>query len=238
MHVACRVISCGVLGFVSAIGVAQGPGGGGAGETNRSIAGGGITVPGWQGKVDANAEKQGQSVKDAKFAPEGNGFRITTGPAADYWNPKNVAKGNFTVSATFNEPKFMNLNTHPHPYGVFIGGNDMGTAQQSMLYCEAYGNGTFIMRGFGPDAFQLGGRQATANAAVHKASGPGEPVTQTIAMSVKGDTVSCSINGTVVASYPKSEVVAEGKLKSTDGVVGVRSAHNTDVVVTDFKVSK
>lgn len=236
MNVACRVISYGLLAGCVGFGLAQGPAAGG--DANRVIAGGGITVPGWQGKVDANAEKQGQGVKDAKFAPEGNGFRVTTGPAADYWNPKNVAKGDFTVSATFNEPKFMNLNTHPHPYGVFLGGNDMGTAQQSMLYCEAYGNGTFIMRGFGPDAFQMGGRQATENAAVHKAAGPGEPVTQTIAMTVKGDTVSCTINGAVVASYPKSEVTGAGKLKTTDGVVGLRSAHNTDVIVTDFKVSK
>ena len=172
-------------------------------ETGRSIAGGGITVPGWQGKVDDGAAKQGQTVNDAKLAPEGNGMRVTTGPAITYWNPKNTATGDYTVSATFTEPKFMNLNTHPHPYGIVIGGNDLGTPTQSLLYCAAYGNGTFIVRGFGPDAFQLGGRRPTANDAVHKAAAVGEPVTQTIAMSVKGDKVSCSINGTVVATYAK-----------------------------------
>jgi hypothetical protein len=31
-----------------------------------------------------------------------------------------------------------------------IGGNDLGTPQQSYLYCAAYGNGNFIVRGFGP----------------------------------------------------------------------------------------
>jgi hypothetical protein len=51
------------------------------------------------------------------------------------------------VKATFTESKFMNLNTHPHPYGIFIAGNDMGTARASYLYCAAYGNGTFIVRG-------------------------------------------------------------------------------------------
>ena len=74
--------------------------------------------------------------------------------------------------------------------------------------------------------------------AVHKAAGPGEPVTQTIALSVKGDKVSCSINGTVVATYNKSDVVGTGKLKSTDGIYGIRFAHNTDAIVTDFKVTK
>ena len=52
----------------------------------------------------------------------------------------------------------MNLNNHPHPYGIFIAGNDMGTDRQSYLYCAAYGDGTFIVRGFGPAPFQLNGR--------------------------------------------------------------------------------
>jgi hypothetical protein len=207
-------------------------------EKARSIEGGGITVPGWQGKIDDSAIKQGQTVQDGKLAPEGKGMRVTTGPAVSYWNPKNTATGDYTVSATFNEPKFMNLNTHPHPYGIFIGGNELGTPQESLLYCAAYGNGTFIVRGFGPDAFQMGGRRPTPNDAIHKAAAVGEPVTQTIAMSVKGDTVSCSINGTVVATYNKTDVVATGKLKSTDGVYGIRFAHNTEAIVTDLKVTK
>jgi hypothetical protein len=210
----------------------------GAPETARAIAGGGITVSGWQGKIDAGAEKQGQTVNDDKFAPEGKGMRVTTGPAVTYWNPANVAKGDYTVSATFNEPKYMNLNSHPHPYGIVIGGNDLGTADQSYLYCAAYGNGMFIVRGFGPAPFQMNGREGEANAAIHKAAAVGEPVTQDIAMSVKGDKVTCSVNGTVVGTYDKSALVTTGKLKSTDGVYGIRFAHNTDAVVTNFKVTK
>jgi hypothetical protein len=239
MRIACRLVCAGVVCLaVAGVGRAQGPGGPPAEEKARSIEGGGISVPGWMGKVDASAEKQGQGVKDAKLAPEGPGMRVTTGPPVSYWNPKDVAKGDYTVSATFSEPKFMNLNDHPHPYGIFIGGNDLGTAQESLLYCAAYGNGTFIVRGFGPDAFQMGGRRPGANDAIHKAAGPGQPVTQVISMSVKGNTVSCSINGTMVASYGVSDVVAAGKLKSTDGVYGIRFAHNTDAVVTDLKVTK
>lgn len=206
-------------------------------DENRKVENGGIHVAGWQGKVDPAAEKAGETVNNASFTQEGNGFHLTTGPAITYWNPKNTAKGDYTVSATFTEPKFMNLNTHPHPYGIVIAGNDLGTDKQSYIYCAAYGNGNFIVRGFGPDAFQLNGRRE-ANDAVHKAAGVGQPVTQEIAMQVKGDKVSCIINGTTVKTFDKSEVVAPGKLKSTDGVYGIRFAHNTDATVTDFKVSK
>jgi hypothetical protein len=206
-------------------------------EANRKVAGGGITIPGWQGKVDSDAEKAGQTVNDAKLSGEGNALHVATGPAITYWNPKNVAKGDYTVSATFTEQKFMNLNDHPHPYGIVIAGNDLGTGQQSYIYCAAYGSGNFIVRGFGPDPFQLNGRREASDA-VHKAAGAGQPVTQEIAMQVKGDKVSCIINGTVVKTLDKSELVVPGKLKSTDGVYGIRFAHNTDATVTDLKVTQ
>jgi len=201
-------------------------------DAARAVAGGGISVPGWMGKADAG------DLKDAKLVKEGNDLHVITGPAVTYWNPANKATGNYTVKATFKEAKYMNLNDHPHPYGIVIAGNDLGTPQQSLLYCEAYGNGTFIVRGFGPDAFSISARRPEANAAVHKAAGPGEPVTQEIAMSVKGDKVECAINGTVVGSYDKAAVVTAGKLKSTDGVYGIRFAHNTDATVSGLTMTK
>ena len=119
-------------------------------ETSRTVEGGGIMIPGWMGKIDASEEKQGGTLNGAKLEKGADGMHVTTGPAVAYWDPKNTASGDYTISATFKEPKYMNLNSHPHPYGIFIGGNDLGTAQQSYLYCAAYGNGNFIVRGFSP----------------------------------------------------------------------------------------
>ena len=210
----------------------------GAQDAARTVAGGGITVPGWTGKIDPQEEKAGQALNNAKLAPSGKGLQVTTGPAVTYWNPANKAAGNYTVKATFTEANYMGLNDHPHPYGIVIGGNDLGTPQQSYLYCSAYGDGTFIVRGFGPEPFQMGGRRPEANAAVHKAAGKGSSVTQEIAVSVKGDKVECAINGAVVGSYDKAALVTAGKLKSTDGVYGIRFAHNTDAVVMGLAMTK
>jgi len=205
-------------------------------ETSRGVTGGGVSAPGWTGKIDAKEEAAGMTLNSAKFAKEGDAFHVITGPAVTYWNPANKAAGDYTVRATFKEPKFMNLNTHPHPYGIVIAGNDLGTDQQSYLYCAAYGDGKFIVRGFGPAPFQMNGR-GTPDAAVNKVA-VGEPVTQEIAISVKGEKVECSINHKVVASYDKSALVTAGKLKSTDGVYGIRFAHNTEVFVTGLKIAK
>jgi len=207
-------------------------------DMSHAVAGGGISVAGWTGRIDASATKHGSKLSDSKLAKEGDALHVTTGPAVAYWNPSNTASGNYVVSATFREPKFMSLNDHAHPYGVFIAGNDMGTDQQTYLYCAAYGDGNFIVRGFGPAPFQMNGREGAANAAVHKAAGKGLPVEQHVALSVKGDKISCIINGTEVASYTKAELVGPGKLKSTDGVYGIRFAHNTDGLVTDLVMKK
>jgi len=207
-------------------------------ETSRSVAGGGVSVPGWTGKIDTREERRGMTLDASKLAKEGDALHVTTGPATTFWNPANKASGDYTVKATFTEPKYMNLNSHPHPYGIVIAGNDLGTDQQSYLYCAAYGNGSFIVRGMGPAPFQLNGPEGEANAAIHKAAGQGEPVTQDIAMTVKGDKVSCSINGKQVWSDTKANLVAAGKLKSTDGVYGIRFAHNTEGTVAGLTVTK
>jgi hypothetical protein len=221
----------------SAQGAAPGRGGGQM-DADRAVENGGIFAEGWQGKVDANAEKQGQTVNNARLAQKGDVLSVTTGPAITYWSPKNMATGNYTVKATFNEPQYMNLNNHPHPYGIVVAGNDMGSPTGSYLYCAAYGNGNFIVRGFGPEPFQMNGRRGGSAPSVNRAAGPGSPVTQEIAVTVDADSVDCAINGTVVGSYPKSELVAAGKLTSTDGVYGIRFAHNTEGTVTGLTMTK
>jgi hypothetical protein len=228
-----------IPGFALAVAVlmlAPGASGVRAQDANRPVEGGGISVPGWTGRIDPKEMGAGAKLSNAKLGKDGDALHVTTGPAVAYWNPENTARGNYTVKATFKEARYMNLNTHPHPYGIFIAGNDMGTDQQSYLYCAAYGNGTFIVRGFGPAPFQMNGR-STASTAVNRAAGPGEPVTQEIAVSAKDNKVLCSINGTVVATYDKSALVAPGKLKSTDGVYGIRFAHNTEAVVTGLSMT-
>ena len=210
---------------------------GAMGEESVAVAGGGVHVPGWTGRIDAQEVAAGLALSDARFASEGNGFRVATGPAVTYWNPANRASGNYTVRATFTEPRYMSINDHPHPYGIVIAGNDLGTDQQSYLYCSAYGNGTFIVRGFGPEPFRASASRPEEHAAVARAADRYQPVTQEIAMSVRGDAVECSINGTVVARYPRSELVAQGRLKSTDGVYGVRFGHNTEVLVSGLSMT-
>jgi hypothetical protein len=199
-------------------------------DADRKVAGGGIMVKGWHGKVDAN-NKQGLTINDAKFASEGNGFRITTGPATTYWNPAHTAKGDYTVKATFREPK--QTYNHPHPFGIFIAGKRLDSDQPSMIYCVAYRDGTFLVRQFSEGNVTTVSRKAP-HAAVNKATGPDAEVTQEVGWTVKGGKADCVINGQVVYSIDPATV----KLDSTDGIYGIRTSHNSDVIVTNFGLTK
>ena len=231
-HPRCRTLAA------AAVALALGASAASAQDADRVVQDGGIFADGWAGRIDARAAENGQSLDHAKLALDGDALHVITGPATTYWNPANVATGDYTVSATFTEPEFMELNDHPHPYGIVIAGNNLGTDQQSYLYCAANGAGNFIVRGFGPEPFQVNGRRGEAHEAVNKAAGKGEPVTQEIAVSVRGDKVECAINGTVVGSYDKAALVADGMLVSTDGVYGIRFAHNTEGFVRNLTVTQ
>ena len=83
-------------------------------DANRAVAEGGIKVEGWQGKIDARAAAGGETIDNALLAAHGEDLHVKTGPATTYWNPANTATGDYTVSATFTEPRYMELNDHPH----------------------------------------------------------------------------------------------------------------------------
>jgi hypothetical protein len=204
-------------------------------DADRKVEGGGVTVPGWKGKEDAG-NRQGLTVNDSKFAPEGQAFRLVTGPAGLYWSDSNAAKGDYSVKATFTEAK--QTFTHPHPFGVFIAGDALDSGTPTALYCAAYRNGTYIIRGFnGGKRFDVVGRPAP-NDAVKKAASPDIEVVQDVGWNVRGDSLECIVNGTSVWKGTKADVTGPGKLTTTDGIAGIRVSHNSDALVTGFAVTK
>jgi hypothetical protein len=142
------------------------------------------------------------------------------------------------VKATFTEPK--QESDHPHPFGIFIGGNDLGTDQQTLVYCVAYRNGKPLVRGFsGATPFNvLTLRRADPPVPGINIAAADQPVTQDIQWSVMNGTAECSINGTSVGKWTTADLVGEGKLKSLDGVYGIRVAHNIDVKVSGLSMMK
>jgi opacity protein-like surface antigen len=203
-------------------------------DADRTVAGGGITAAGWQGRVDARAASQGKTVNDSKFALSGGKLQLAIGPAATYWNESLRGTGNYEVKATFTENK--HNPGHPHSYGVVFAGSDLGSdATQKYAYCIVYADGKYAAKFFnGTKVSNLADR--TESAAIKKAVNG--VATNEVGWRVRGDKASCVINGTEVQSWDKAALVGPDKLASLDGIAGIRVTHNVDLTVTPPTISK
>lgn len=194
------------------------------------VVGGGIQIDGWKGRVDRQPASQGRTVNDSRLRMEDGALRLSVGPAGNFWNPSHHAHGTYEVSGTFKEHKM--AASHPHSYGVFIGGANLEGDSETLMYCIAYGNGTYSVKTFhGANVQTLVDREASA--ALVKAGESGE-ATNTIGWRVQNGSASCVINGQVVKTFPRAQVVAADKLTSLDGVYGIRVSHNLELTVSDY----
>ena len=50
-------------------------------DASRAIAGGGISVPQWTGKIDASEVRVGRTLNDARLTKNGDTFHVVPGPA-------------------------------------------------------------------------------------------------------------------------------------------------------------
>jgi hypothetical protein len=194
---------------------------------------GGVTVKGWQGRIDPGAVKEGMKLADLRFAPMGDGMHVTTGPAAIFWSPSSKGEGSYTVTASFTQTK---APEHAEFYGVFMGGSDLEKESQNYLYCLVSGTGVFLVKHrYGNEMHDLQAR--TVHAAITKADAAGK-ATNAVAWRVTPERTSCLINGKEVWGYASKDLLGPGKLVSTDGIAGIRVNHNLDVHVSGFAIAK
>ena len=184
---------------------------------------------GWKVHIDRSQNAQDPDNKSGvTFMSMGKGFHVSGGPAGTYWNPSNTGAGDFTLKGTFTLVKPSN---HTNYYGLVFAGNALDGPMQTYTYFVVAQDGSFLIK-------QRNGEQtsnvqaATKNAAVKVPDGTGRSV-NALEVRVAGDTISYVVNGTVVHTTPKSGATAK-----TDGVVGFRVNHVTEVMVDNFEVQK
>lgn len=196
-------------------------------DADRSVKGG-ISAAGWKGRVDRRPASSGKTINDSKFASEAGALRLSVGPAAIYWNDANTAKGDYEVKASFKEHKM--AASHPHSYGIFIGGSGLESDTEKLAYCIVYGNGTYSVKTFsGAKVTTVVDRAESP--ALHKADANGES-TNDIGWRVKGGKASCVVNGTEVKTLEQAELVGADKLDALDGIYGIRVSHNLELTVS------
>lgn len=202
-------------------------------DPDKLVANGGVSVPGWTGRIDPQAAKNGRKITDDKVVAMGPGFHVTSGPAAVYWNPANIASGNYTVSASFSQTK---AAAHPEAYGVFLAGRDLESPNQSYLYFLVRQDGKYLINHRANDSTVHKIVDWTPNAAVKAIDADGK-ATNALSIAVLPDKLSFMVNGVEVTTLPRSEVDRAGRGSGTTGIAGVRVNHNLDVHVGGFAVA-
>jgi hypothetical protein len=159
-----------------------------------------------------------------KFVAMGDGFHATTGPAAIFYNAKDVMKGNFRVSATFTQTK---APQHPEAYGLFVGGSNLDKPEQEYGYLIVRGDGKYaIKHRAGSEVHTIA--DWTEHPKLNKQDATGK-ATNTLTIEAAGEHVRMLVNGEEVKRWERSYWKADGQL-------GLRINHQLDVHISDFKV--
>ena len=215
----------------------------GKADPTKEVKGTGQLPAGWMMRfdpIDNPANVRPGRPTPAKPTPDmvkvvtmGSGLHFTTGPAAIYYNPKDVASGVYAVSATFGAKKSMQHEA----YGIFIGGSNLQDSTQSYLYFEVrpMDGGILIQHRNGDVASKIDKIVPwTPNDAVNKDDATDGHSSNTLLIHVAPDSVHFLVNGKLVKGLAKSELMAA----KTDGQSGIRINHNTDIHVDWKGVSK
>ena len=183
---------------------------------------------GWKQRIDrSTSATDPDPAGEVKFMAMGGGFHTANPSAAIFWNPKNVASGNYTLKATFAQNQ---RSSHPNYLGLMFGGKDLDGAAQSYTYFTVAQNGTWLVKQRNGEATKDILARA-ANPAVVQLDASGK-ATNTLEVRVLADKIDYVVNGTVVGSSPKTGV-------PTDGIYGFRINHALpEVMITGLSLSK
>jgi len=174
---------------------------------------------GWMMRFDRSGA--GQDMAD--FQVMEPGWHVTTGRAgaAIFWQPDMDADGAYTLATQMHlfEPA-----SHAEAFGLFVGGSDLGGADQRYLYFLVRQTGEYLIKK------RVGGETEnvvgwTAHDAVPTMEpGAPDPTEYNLAVDVGSESVAFMVNGETVHSLPASEV-------ETDGQAGIRINHMLNIHV-------
>src|SRR5260221_6820924 len=83
-------------------------------DRDRVIPGGGISVQGWTGKIDAGSVRHGRTLNDSKFAQDANAIHVIAGPATTIWEPGKTASRDYNLNTHVLEPQVQDLYRYAH----------------------------------------------------------------------------------------------------------------------------
>lgn len=181
---------------------------------------------GWLMRFD----RPGAGGATADFQVMEPGWHVTTGGAgaAIFWQPGMQASGTYRFSTAMH---LFAPSGHAEAFGLFVGGHDLGSADQQYLYFLVRQTGEYLIkRRIGSETANVVGW--TASDAIPRMEPGAEGSTKyALAIAVDGSRVRFMVNGATVHTLSADEV-------DTDGQVGIRINHRLDVHVEPLELTR
>ena len=196
-------------------------------DHTSNIKGSGKLPAGWNARFD----QPSGSLTQVDVRQAGTALAFRSGPAAIYWNTKDVAAGQYTVSAIFEQKKSMQHEA----YGIFVGGQNLSDPTQNYLYFVIKPQtGEMIINHRNSNARPRAIVAATPSEAINKDAAGTGAATNAIAIRVSKDSVHFYVNGKEVRTFAKAALGGA----PTEGIAGLRINHNIDIEVRDFGIKR
>ncbi len=208
--------------------------GGGRGDPTTAVLGSGKLPTDWMMKIDAQRGGAAPPATAVSLETMGSGMHVKSGPAAVYYNTKEVGSGQYSITATFKQSKSM---AH-EAFGLFIAGHNMQDSTQNYIYFvikPADGSVLIAHRtSWAAKTTAIVPEVPDAPGSGINRDGPDGSATNTLLIHVAKDTVHFAINGKVFKAIAKSDL----GIPSTDGQVGLRINHNIDMHIDGWAFKK
>jgi hypothetical protein len=196
-------------------------------DHTSNIKGSGKLPAGWNARFD----QAGSALSQVDVRQAGTALAFRSGPAAIYWNTKDVATGTYTVSAIFEQKKSMMHEA----YGIFVGGQNLSDPTQNYLYFVIKPQtGQMIINHRSSNATPRAIVAATPTDAINKDAPGTGAATNALAIRIARDSVHFYINGKEVRTFAKAALGGA----PTEGLAGLRVNHNLDIEVRDFGIKR
>ena len=192
-------------------------------EHHESVTGGGKLPAGWNARRDK--QPANTALENVKFMAMGSGFHAMMGMTnATFWNLSNDAKGEFELTATFNQMKPNPM--HPEGAGLVFNGANLDKPDQSYVYFLVRDGKYLINHRAGEEIHKI--VQWTDHAAIKKQDATGK-TSNKLSVRVAGKDVLYLVNDQVVHRQDREYM-------KPDGIVGLRINMGLDLHVENFQL--
>jgi hypothetical protein len=193
-----------------------------------------LKVPdGWEWRFDkagADVEVSSDSESaDVFFVNMTPGWHITTGPAGIYYHSDNKTEGDFTLDSKIY--LFDTKGRNREAFGLFIGGQNLKSDDQSYVYFLLRNTGEFLIKkrtGSETSTIQGWAKAESMNMFTDETESSAENNFQ---VKVSGNTISFSLNGKTLSTLEKGDL-------NTNGHFGFRVNHSINLHISSLILTK